>query len=382
MAEGAVTHTGPANRGGSPSRRVLAFCVRYRVAFYLLFGLVALDFAVGAHSRVWRAYDPDEYRERLAGCLRRPHDLVVVGGSTVAEGVDPAALRGLSWQGQAVERPYNVGLLGATTSEVWHCVEHGLIAPPRLLIYGITASDLNDSRDEPEGPRHLMTGADVASWASRRPGALEWCARQYAWERLGRLWKLCYYRNGIRLWAADRAGCLWPGAFAEAAAEAHRGLERSAALHRDEGYAPDPAAQVRSLAELKAGGSFGPPAAFLFLNHYRLGEHLGHLHRLLDWAAERGTAVVLLDMPVSADLEERLHPREFATYRAALAEVERGRGVPVLRASRATVGLDDEDFADLIHLNARGSARLGTWLRPVLESNSPRSCATRPSGAD
>jgi hypothetical protein len=365
MAEEAVAHTDPANRRESLSRSVLDFCLRYRVAFYLLLGLVALDFAVGAHSQLWRAYDPDEYRERLAGCLRQPHDLVAVGGSPVAEGVDPAALRGLCWQGRSIQRPYNLGLLGATTSEVWHCVEHGLIAPPRLLVYGITASDLNDSRDEPEGPRHLMTRADVASWASRRPGALEWCARQYGWERLGRLWKLYYYRNGIRLWAADRVGRLWPGAFAEAAAEARRGLARSAALHCDDGYAPDPAAQARSLDQLKAGGSFGPPITFL--DRYRLGEHLGHLHRLLDWAGEHGTAVILLDMPVSADLEERLHPREFAAYRAALAEVERGRHVHVLRASRVAVGLDDRDFADLIHLNARGTARLGAWLRQQLE---------------
>jgi hypothetical protein len=30
------------------------------------------------------------------------------------------------------------------------------------------------------------------------------------------------------------------------------------------------------------------------------------------------------------------------------------------------VGLDDADFSDLIHLNARGTARLSVWLRQQL----------------
>src|SRR5262249_44067864 len=118
---------------------------------------------------------------------------------------------------------------------------------------------------------------------------------------------------------------LWPGPFAEAAAEARAGLRRSAQFRRDDGFAPDPEAQARRFDQLKAAGSLGQP--FHFLEDYRLGEHLGYLHRLLDWAAERQVAVVLVDMPVSADLEEWLHPREFARYRAALAELAGRRGV-------------------------------------------------------
>src|SRR5262249_44528944 len=83
-------------------------------------GAAAVDLAVFAQRAVWRAYAPDEYRERVHGCRRCPRDLVVVGGSPVAEGIEPAALVGLPWRGEPLERVYNLGLCGATTSEVWH----------------------------------------------------------------------------------------------------------------------------------------------------------------------------------------------------------------------------------------------------------------------
>ena len=76
--------------------------------------------------------------------------------------------------------------------------------------------------------------------------------------------------------------------------------------------------------------------------------------------------VILVDMPVSAELEEQRYPQAFAVYRAVLAEVARTRSVTVLRASRTAVGLNDEHFADLIHLNSRGAARLSAWLREQL----------------
>jgi hypothetical protein len=337
----------------------------YRVILYLVLGLVLVECFVASYRPVWRAYDPNEYRERVKNCRRQAHDLVLIGGSPVAEGLDPTVLRGLRWRGTPLERTYNLGLPGATTSEIWHAVEHGLPTPPRLLIYGITASDLNDARDEPQGPRSLMDLEDVAAWRRYRPERAIWCVRQVCWERLDRLWGLWHYRNGIRLWAADQVARLCPTAFPEAAAEARRGLERSATLHREDGYAPDPDAQVRGLDQLKAAGTLGQP--FHFLENYRLGGHLGYLHHLLDWAEQHQVAVILVDMPVSADLEERMHPQEFATYRTALHDLQRQRGVEVLDASRTVLGLSDADFADLIHLNAHGAARLSAWLRLQLD---------------
>jgi lysophospholipase L1-like esterase len=78
--------------------------------------------------------------------------------------------------------------------------------------------------------------------------------------------------------------------------------------------------------------------------------------------------VVLVDLPTPADLDGRLYPREFAEYRAGLAQWASDHRTPLLRATREAVGLTDSDFADLIHLNADGAARFSTWLRRELEA--------------
>jgi hypothetical protein len=339
---------------------------RYRVVVYFVLGLAALDAAVADRRHVWRAYDPDDYRIKLHECVSRRRDLVLVGGSPVSEGFDPAVLAGTPWRGRPLQDVFNLGLSGATTSEVWHAVRHGIGAPPRLLVYGITASDVNDGRDEPHGPRSLMEAGDVAEWVRRRPKAAEWCVRQYTFGKLGRCSSLYHYRNAVRLWAADRVERAWPGSFPEAAREARDGLRYSAALGAGNGFAPRPEFQAGSLARMIAAGAV--PPSFHFLEKFALGGHLRYLDKLLDWGEANGVAVVLVDMPVPAHLDEVMHREAFVAYRAALAEVGRRRGVTVLRASPQAVGLGDDDFADLIHLNARGTAKLSAWLRGQLQS--------------
>jgi len=337
-----------------------------RVVLYFVAGLVALDALVAANRRVWRGYDPDHYKIKLHECVSRPRDLVIVGGSPVSEGVDPAVLVGTPWHGRPLEDAFNLGLPGATTSEVWHAVRHGVGATPRLVVYGITASDVNETRNEPHGPRSLMDLGDVAEWVRRRPKAAQWCLRQYAWGKLERCWNLAHYRHALHLWLADRAEAAWPGSFPEALPAARDGLLYTADLTRGNGFAPRPQFQTGNLARWKAVG--GAPRNWTFLEKFAVGSHLRYLDRLLDWGRDNGVPVILLDMPVSADLEEVIYPAAFVAYRAALAGVERRRGVTVLRATRQAVGLTDDDFADLIHLNAAGTARLSRWLRQALSA--------------
>jgi hypothetical protein len=346
------------------STRKPAWWRRYRVILYFLLGLVLVDGVLAAHRKVWRAYDPDDYLLRARGCRRGIWDLVIVGGSPVSEGIDPSLLAGLYWQGERLERVYNLGLPGATTSEVWHAVEHGIAQPPRLLLYGISASDLNDGRDEPHGPRSLMDLEDLPRWFHYRPQAREWCLRNFFQGRLGQVWSLYRYRNGIRMWAADQIERLRPGTCAEAAAEARRGLWYGAAIQQGHGFAQRREFQVSRLDFLRAAGAIKP--RFPYLDDYHVGGHLAYLHHLLDWAESRSVKVVLVDMPVSADLEERIHPQAFRIFRDTLAEVARNRGVAVLHASRQALGLSDSDFADLIHLNINGTIRLSQWLRSTL----------------
>ncbi len=331
---------------------------------FFLAGLLALDQFVGAHARLWLTYAPEFYRKRLAGCRERPHELVIVGSSPAMCGLDPDLLVGMEWQGRPVASAFNAGIVLATSSEVWEEVEHGLASsPPRLLIYGITASDLNESRVEPEGPRALMDVHDLADWLRLRPKDAPWTLRHFAGDRVGRLWNLYYYRDGIRLWAADHLDRVCPGLCPELAADARIRADHGELVSRGEpiSAAPDRAGRLDCL---KADGAIA--RWFPFLDNYRLGAHLVHLNRMLDWAAARGVPVVLVDLPVSADLDEQLCPEQFATYRQALAELERTRGVRVLRASRAATGIGDPEFADWVHLNADGMARLTRWVRQEL----------------
>lgn len=342
---------------------------RLRVVVFLLLGLLAVDVVLAAHSSIWTAYDPEEYRERLESCRRRPHDLVIAGGSTVGEGIDPTLLTGVVHRGHRLERVFALGLPGGTTSDVWHGVRHGLPTPPRVLVYGITASDLNDARHEPEGARSLMGGDDLLAAFHSEPAVGLRCARHSIRAVVGRVWNLYRYRNGIRLWTADRVESLWPGLFPEAVVEARQGLAFSAALRQDHGFAPRPDAVVRRFDELKAGGSLGPP--FHFLDRYRTGgEHTTCLHRLFAWAEQNQVELILLDMPVSADLDQRIHPEEFAAFRRTLADLELKRNVQVLRPTREAVRLSDADFADIVHLNGSGATKLSQWLRHALEAES------------
>jgi hypothetical protein len=336
------------------------------VVLWFAAGLVALDVAVAARARRWEAYDPHPYRERLRGARRQQWDLVLVGGSPAQFALDPAVLAGTPWRGRPLAAVYNLALPLGTTSEVCLAVEGGLVAPPRLLVYGVTATDLNDSRREASGPRQMMSARTAVRWAAARPGDAAWCARHFVSERLARLWHLHYYRNGIRLWAADFADRHWPGLCPGAAAEARDALAVSAVLRHGDGFTPHPPDTAdRRLDLRKAAGRVDD--RFPFLERYHVGGgHLAALHRLLDWAERRRVPVLLLDLPVPADLEERLFPQAFAAYRAALARVARERGVPVLRATRAEVGLTDADFGDLVHLNGRGSARLSAWVRQAV----------------
>lgn len=334
---------------------------RYRAALYALAGLALVDLAVVLTRPGWGRFDTEVYPQRLAVGRRQPWGLAVVGGSPVSEGVDVARLDGLVRHGLPLGRAVNLGLPGATTAETWLAVRHGLPHAPRLLVYGVTASDLNDGRAEPSGARTLMTSADVGRWWRHRPGRREWALRHYAQGRVQALWQLYHRRAALRLWAAARLERAVPGSCPEAAAEADADRAYHAVLGQP--YAPRPEMRGRRLDELKRAGALPP---FGFLAKFHLGEYLRYLDEIIDWCAARGVELVLLDMPVSADLDEVRHSDEYRHYRAALAEAAGRRGVRVVWATRAAVGLGDADFADLVHLNASGSAKLGDWLRGEL----------------
>lgn len=342
---------------------------RYQVALYALAGLAVVDLGVVLTRPGWGRYDTEVYPQRLAVGRHKAWGVAVVGGSPVSEGVDVRQLGGLVRHGLPLGDAVNLGLPGGTTADTWLAVRHGLPHAPRLLVYGVTASDLNDGRAEPSGARTIMTSADVGRWWRHRPDRRGWAIRHFAQGRLQALWQLYHRRAALQLWAAAHVERVAPGSCPEAAAEAAADRAYQAAL--GEPFAPRPEMRGRRLDELKRAGAVPP---FGFLAKFRLGGYLSYLGEIIDWCAARGVELVLLDMPVSADLDQALHPGEYGRYREALADVARRRGVRVIWATREAVGLGDADFADLVHLNACGSAKLARWLRGELTDRASGEC--------
>ncbi|MDB5308727.1 MAG: hypothetical protein JWO38_2929 [Gemmataceae bacterium] len=358
-----VTALGPVEPTAKVLRRTWTFVSRNRTIVLFALMLLGTDRVIGRFAAVWDRHSPDDYAARVKGCAREQRDLVFIGGSPVAEGINPDRVAGVAWAGKPLASAYAMGLSGGTTSDFYHAVLRGCPTPPRVLVYGITASDLNDSRHEPHGPYSLMTTGDVGRWVRLRPDSAEWVVRHFAQARLGRASDLYRYRHGIRMWAATEADRQLPGSCPEAVGEADELRERADALRTGNGYAPARGYSVGRYDAVKAAGL--RPKEFPYLRKYRTGSHLKYLHELAIWCGVRGVDLVLVDMPVTADLEA-MYPAEFAEYRARLAEVEQGAGLRVIRASRAAVGLTDTHFADLIHMNREGAKVFSGWVRSEL----------------
>lgn len=334
---------------------------RGRVLFWFAALLVGVDFVALAFEDTWKRHSPDEYALRVEECARAPRDAVFVGGSPVAEGVDPEIVGPLMWHAREMGTGYNLGLAGGTASDVYFAARHACPTAPKLLVYGCTASDFNDSRHEPHGVQSVMTWSDVQDWRRTRPEAAEWVTRHYAKGELAKASALYRYRFGIRMWAAGECDNLSPGSCPESATEARRQRDLHDALHRGIGFAPTEYFAHRRYDHMKRDGWVAPP--FAFLANYKTGSHLKYLHRLIEWAEEGDTEILLIDMPVTADLEAR-HPAEFAEYRKRLVEIGRTRGVTILNGRDAE--LNDAHFADLIHMNCSGTAEFSVWLRTTL----------------
>ncbi len=331
-------------------RPVRAWLSRNRTLVLFLLFLVATDGLIGSLAGVWNRASPDEYAARVAGCARLPRDVVFVGGSPVAEAIDPDRI---------TANGYNLGLSGGTVSDFYHAVIHACPTPPRRMVYGITASDINDARHEPHGPHSLMTWGDLVGWVRLRPESGEWVTRHFVQSRFGSASNLYRHRHGIRMWLATWADEQIPGSCPQSREEAHALNEQAQALFDGNGYWPAKGYASGRYDHVKASGA--PQAPFGFLNRYRTGSHLKFLHKLIDWCESNHVQLVLVDMPVTADLEARF-VNEYAEFRRRLQEIESERGLKVLRPQREALGLTDADFADVIHMNREGARKFSDWL--------------------
>jgi hypothetical protein len=136
-----------------------------------------------------------------------------------------------------------------------------------VLVYGITASDLNDSRHEPHGAEVLLTQSDVADWCRTRPEAADYATRHYWQGRLAEVSATYRHRHGVKMWAAKAADGVWPGCCPEAVAEADRQLQSADWLAQARGYAPTRWFAHRQYDHMKQAGWEQPP--FDYLKNYR-----------------------------------------------------------------------------------------------------------------
>lgn len=363
--------------GHQSNRRLHHSRPRGAIAWFAV-ALMAVNVAVATQARRWDSYDPHPYVERMARCQECRPDLLIVGGSPAMCAIDPAALVGLKWAGEPLETAYNLSLPLATAAEVCLAAEHGPAVPPRLLVYGVSATDLNDARLEGSGPRRLMTAGDLVAWSVQWPALASWYLRQFGTNLASQLWQPYYHGRGLRRWAAAALDRACPGACPEAAAEGESYRVVSLRLRTGDGFARHPApGPTERLDYLKATGQ--APTGHPFLENYRLGYQLATVERLLDRAACRKIPVVLVDLPVPADLDDGRYPREYAIYRAALARTAANHAVPLLSATRAAVDITDADFGDVLHLNSDGATKVSSWLRNQLKVISPPPSADNPA---
>src|SRR5438034_960662 len=113
-----------------------------RVLIWFLAAFVAVEVAVAANAALWQTYDPNPYASRLSAYDRRGADLLVVGGSPAMCGFDPTILGGTSWHGEPLPRAFNLAVPLGTTTDVCHIVEFALRRRPKLIVYGVMATDL------------------------------------------------------------------------------------------------------------------------------------------------------------------------------------------------------------------------------------------------
>ena len=336
-----------------------------RPALWLFAGLVAIDVGVRATHDVWARHSPDDYAERINGCRDAPRDLIFLGGSPVSEGFDPARFRGLDWGGGPITAPYSVGLPGGTATDFFFALRHATEGqpPPRLVIYGAAVTEWNDDRNEPHGAYSLWDWGDWRDVLTHRPEAWNWATRRFLEGRLRDGWAAYRYRHGIRAATAAAFDDLIPGSGGEVVDEARKSLAYSAQLRAGTGYAPADFYAATDYAESKRLAK--PAAPFDFLEKYRTGGHFAYVKRIRDWCRERGCDFVVVEMPVTRDLENRF-PTQVADGRKLMAELKRDTGIRFVSATRDEVGLSDHDFADLIHLNRVGAAKLSTFVHDQL----------------
>jgi hypothetical protein len=310
-------------------------------------GLVALGVAialvaaeVGARALAdrlpmayeWHTEEAQLKVERMDELARDGGVDVVLLGTSIVNGIDPAGLTGAT--GQPISA-YNASLTAGVPplTEAWF---REVVQPrlrPKLVIIGVSSFDLTD---EPPS-RRAFFDAYLASPARRR-----------ATGRAGELERLDHWiGRRSELWG-HRAALRHPDVVLDAIGGTAEVLPAYAAGLQPNGHTN--ALDGFDFASGHGSGG-GVPVSTWKLGH----DDPAVLARLVREAEATGARVVLVDMPITNTYVDK-HPNgqaDYATYRDALEAFAADLAVPVVRLSDIR---DDALFADEVHLNGPGSA--------------------------
>lgn len=277
-----------------------------------------------------------------AAAGRRP-DVVLVGDSMMDAGGDPAAL-GRAVPGVSV---YNAAIAGETLPVVADWTTR-IVMPrlrPKVVVVGFSSNELNPRALDPEtGVRAYRSSRAVR--AAEGTGSVVDRADALLRERS----MLYRYRSSLR--RPFTQGDVDPNVF-------------------DPELTPDGQdLAFAGLGYLQKGGPAQAQAVMkgviAALQGFVVGlENVTILQEMIREVRRQGARVLLVAMPVTGDLI-RAHPRGEADYQAAMAAFAGAAdrsGATFVQPGVWPKAL----FADPVHVNAAGAARLTTYLAPLVE---------------
>lgn len=269
-----------------------------------------------------------------------------VGASQAGTDFVPTAFLARS---RAFRSAFNAWLVGAGMRTVDRWTREFVVPElqPKVVVVGVTSRELNDNLPEDTFRKYRISRAVVAQ-VDGSPVLDRFRLRAERWSALIRL------RDRLRT-PVGLVRSLRDGRRAPTTEDPGIGELGVLADRVDQDFVAAPAHVERERGAL---------------SRYRVGGvQTAALRNLIAALQDGGVAVVLVSLPTFEPFTVAMHPRgaaDVARYRAALRDISRDAGVPLLDG-RDVGPFTRADFADPEHLNGRGASKLTRWVAAELD---------------
>jgi len=366
-------------KAGAPWRRMLP-----RVAIVLA-ALALIDVAVRCLVPPEALLDFTHHEEavygvKLAQFKSAPTpDVVFLGSSRVRDGMVPEVFSGfLSKEWKRPARVYNLGLINAKAEEYLTIVRSHLPDPgPRLVVLGITGSEVVNVHDFQYASRFLWTLPDALDWLRRVPAAHFDVAHveHFLENELCRGWYVFGHRDALREMLLDtlvsRFGVPLPVAAGGTDNMGQNKKLRDYVLAAD-GYQAPPLTPQGSLARriVEAPQLLKIPERELEASPEMLeGARFTELREIAALLDARGSRLALVEMPVSPYLQERNPVLHGQVFRDRMEQLAQELGCVWVPMPPEETQLSNRTYGDVNHLTEVGAKR---YTRLLFERLSER----------